>query len=338
MPKSENIWVGFDLGGTKMLATIYDADFQKLGKKRKKTRGYEGQDVGSERISESIRDALEDAKVDSKQISGIGVGCPSPVDMDAGIVREAVNLGWKNVPLKKILEGEFKCPVEIANDVDIGVYGEYRFGSGRKGTNVLGVFPGTGIGGGYIYRGEILQGATASALEIGHIQVRPDGHLCGCGRRGCLETESSRLAIAAEIAKAGYRGEAPLVFQKAGTDIASIRSGLIAMSVEADEKAVVKIVRRAAEHIGYAVASVVHLLGPDYVVLGGGLVEAMPKFFVEHVEKAAQARVMDSFRSTFKVVAAELGDDATALGAASWVEHLHGNRAGASTIASTTVS
>jgi glucokinase len=324
MPDSKQVWVGFDLGGTKMLANVYDHEFEKLGKKRKKTRGHEGQDFGVERIIATIDESLEDAELTRKDLAGIGVGCPSPVDMNRGIVHEAVNLGWRDMPLKDLLESEFKCPVEIANDVDIGVYGEYRYGAGKQGSNVLGVFPGTGIGGGFVYNHEILRGVNSSCMEIGHIQVRPQGRLCGCGRFGCLETESSRLAIAGEIAKAAFRGEAPSILAKAGTSVADIRSGVIAASIDAGEEAVIKIVTRAAEHIGHAVASVVHLLAPDCVVLGGGLVEAMPELFVEHVQKSARGRVMDSFVDSFTVVAAELGDDATVLGAASWVEHRHG--------------
>jgi glucokinase len=325
MPKSKRAWVGFDLGGTKMLSIVFDDEFEKLGKKRKKTRGFDGQDVGVERITETIYEALSDANCDVSDLGGIGVGCPSPVDMNRGIIHEAVNLGWKDMPLKKMLESEFKCPVEIANDVDIGVYGEFRFGAAKNASNVLGVFPGTGIGGGFVYNREILRGRATSCMEIGHIQVRPQGRLCGCGRYGCLETESSRLAIAAEIAKAAYRGEAPTVLAKAGTTVADIRSGVIAASVEADEKAVVKIVTQAAQQIGHAVASVVHLLAPDCVVLGGGLVESMPDLFVKHVGKSANERVLESYADSFEVVAAKLGDDATVLGAATWVEHLHGN-------------
>lgn len=323
--RSGKVWVGFDLGGTKMMAVVFDDHFEKLGKKRRKTRGHEGQEVGVGRIVTTIREALVDADVEAEQVSGIGIGCPSPVDMVNGVVREAVNLSWVDVPLKTLVQDEFACPVEVANDVDIGVYGESRFGAAKKATHVLGVFPGTGIGGGFVANGEILCGAQSSCLEIGHIQVRPEGRLCGCGRLGCLETESSRLAIAAEIAKVAYRGEAPTILAKAGTNISEIRSGVIAASIEAGEEAVIEIVTQAANQIGSAVASVVHLLGPDCVVLGGGLVEAMPKLFVKHVNDSAQRRAMDSFQSTFQVTAAQLGDDSTVLGAAGWVEHLHGN-------------
>ncbi len=171
-----------------------------------------------------------------------------------------------------------------------------------------------------MYDGEILRGKRNSCMEIGHISVTPDGHLCGCGLRGCLETEASRLAIAAEVAKAAFRGEAPTILKLAGTNVGDIRSSMLAEAIAAGDKAVEQIVRRAARVLGTAVASCVHLLCPDVIVLGGGLVEAMPELYIEAVASAARKAVMSSFVDTFKVVAAKLGDDAGVMGCAAWAE------------------
>ena len=129
----------------------------------------------------------------------LGNGC-SMTAVVGGKVLEAVNLGWQGIPLREALEREFGCPVFVANDVDVGVYGEYRFGAAKSARCAVGVFPGTGIGGGCVYEGKIFRAKFCSAMEIGHIQVNPHGKLCGCGRYGCRETEASRLAIAAEVA------------------------------------------------------------------------------------------------------------------------------------------
>jgi glucokinase len=311
-------WVGFDLGGTKMLATVFDDQFNLLGRKRKRTQGQKGSDTGVERIVQTVLQALENAELQPDQLSGIGVGVPGPVDLERGIVLEAVNLGWENVKLKRALEDVLKCPAMVLNDVDAGVYGENQLGAAKQARTVLGIFPGTGIGGGCVYDGQIIRGKHISAMEIGHIEVTHDGNLCGCGRRGCLETEASRLAISAEVAKAAYRGQTPVLLEDAGTDIANIRSGVLANAVEKGDKAVEQIIRTAAYKIGIAVANVVHLICPDTVVLGGGLVEAMPELFVKEVTTAANDRVMPSFVGSFKVVAAELGDYATVKGAAAW--------------------
>ena len=144
-------WIGFDLGGTKMLAAVLDADFHLVSRQRKKTKGHEGSETGLERIAQTIQKALSDAELDEKQLGGIGVGCAGPLDLDKGIIHDAPNLGWQDVPVKEHLENVFHCPVQVVNDVDAGVFGEYCFGAAKDSRSVLGVFPGTGIGGGYVH-------------------------------------------------------------------------------------------------------------------------------------------------------------------------------------------
>lgn len=323
--KTKKFWVGFDLGGTKMQATVYDGDFKILANKRKKTRAKDGAKAGVERMIQTVTQAMEEAGLTAGQLSGIGVGCPGPLDLDNGIVLDTPNLGWKNVKLSKQLEAGLGCPAVILNDVDAGTYGEYSFGAAKNARCALGIFPGTGIGGGCIYEGEIIRGKTSSCMEIGHIQVVSDGPLCGCGRRGCLEAVAGRLAIASACASAAYRGEAPCLLEQAGTDISDIRSGALAASVEGGDTVVEMILREAARQIGIAAANAINLLAPDVLVLGGGLVEAMPDLFCGEVQHAAEGRVMDSFRGTFKVVPAKLGDQATGMGSAAWARHRYGD-------------
>ncbi len=311
-------WLGFDLGGTKMLAVVFDQDFNKVERKKRKTRAFEGVEAGLDRIERSIADALDDAGISASQLSGIGVGAPGPLDPKKGILLDLPNLGWKNVKLKDRLEAKFKCTVTVANDVDSGVYGEYVSGAAKGSACAFGVFPGTGIGGGCVYDGDIIAGKRRSCMEIGHIPVDPMGRLCGCGNRGCLETVASRLTIASQIAAAAYRGEAPTVLEIAGTDLSNIRSSTIANAVSAGDTAVENIVRQSAEWLGMGLATAINLMLPDVVILGGGLVEAMPELYVKEVAASANAHVMSSFRDEYKIRAAKLGDDATALGAAAW--------------------
>jgi glucokinase len=312
-------WIGFDLGGTKMLALVFDSNFSVVLRKRRKTKGHEGVQSGVARIVETISEAMAEAGLQRGDLRGIGLGSAGPLDLNEGIILDAPNLGWKDVKIKSILEKEFGCPAVVLNDVDAGVYGEYRFGAARSSRCAVGVFPGTGIGGGCVYDGKILRGKTNSCMEIGHIQVVPDGPRCGCGLQGCLESVASRLAISAAAAQAAYRGQAPHLLDIAGTNLDEIRSGALADAISAGDTVVESIVRLAARYIGTAIAGVVHLLAPDCIVLGGGLVEAMPRLFVNEVTAAAKNKVLPSFADTFHVVAAELGDDSTAMGAAAWV-------------------
>ena len=316
----EQHWVGFDLGGSKMLTAVFDSSFGIVSRERKRTKGREGQESVISRMIDTIQAALESADVSVQQLGGIGIGVPGPVDQDRGVVLEAVNLSWQQVPLSEILKREFGCPVLVTNDVDAGVYGEYRFGAARNARTAVGVFPGTGIGGGCVYNDDIVRGNNNSCMEIGHMQVTQNGHLCGCGLRGCLETEASRLAIAAEVATAAFRGQAPNLLSAAGTDLANIRSGALARAIAAGDTVVEAIVCNAARRLGVAIATIVHLLSPDSIVLGGGLAEAMPDLYIQNVTESINSAVMPSFVDSFQVVIAELGNDATIMGAAAWAK------------------
>ena len=321
--QAQKVWVGFDLGGTKMLAVVFDEKLEMIGKKRRKTREKGKDGVQPDRIIETIRMALEDADVPESAIQGIGCGCPGPLDLKKGIILEAPNLGWKNVPLKDLLEKEFKCAAEICNDVDAGVFGEYTSGAGRGARCVLGVFPGTGIGGGCVYEGKIFRGTRASCMEVGFLQMATEGPAAGAGPVGTLEALASRLAIAGEAAKAVYRGLAPNLEKEAGTDLANIRSGTLAKSIEAGDKVIEDIVRRAAEQVGRGIGSLANILAPDIVIIGGGSAAAMPKLYLSEAEKGAKRNVLPSLRDCFKIKIAELGDYSSVIGAAAWVREEH---------------
>lgn len=313
----KKVWIGFDLGGTKMLVIAYDENWKEMGRRRRKTKGSEGSDSGIQRIASTISRLLEETKLSPKDIAGIGIGCPGPIDLDKDEVLMTPNLGWDNVKVGSYLKKEFDCPVVVMNDVDAGVYGEYRFGAAKKARCVVGIFPGTGVGGGCVYDGKVLQGAGISCMEIGHTRISSNRG-GGSAYAGTVESDASRLTIAAEAAKAAQRGEAPYLYEKTGTDIADIRSGALADSIKNGDKVVKRLVEEAAETIGIAVANVVHILAPDKIVLGGGMVEAMEELFISTVKKTAKQNVMSVYKDRFEVVAAKLGDDAGAIGAAAW--------------------
>jgi glucokinase len=316
MNDEKKYWIGFDLGGTKMLAVVFDQEFKQVGRARKKTKGREGMEAGLKRINDVIREALASANVFSAQVAGLGIGCPGPLDLKNRIIRSAPNLGWENVPIGNSIEKEFGFPVTVANDVDAGVFGEYHFGAGQGARCVVGIFPGPGVGGGCVYEGKLIRGANCSCMEIGHIPLIPGGLLDGAGNAGSLEGMASRLSIAGAAAQAGFRGQAPYLLAKFGTDLADIRSGAISDSVEHGDQAVAEIVENACGYLALSVVTVVSLLAPDVIVFGGGLIEAMGKRMLPEIERLARARVLDSLKDTFVIKEAKLGDDAGVLGAA----------------------
>ena len=241
--RHDGVWVGFDLGGTKMLASVYDSSFEVIGHDRKSTLNSVSPKKNLKRIVKTIDQALAEAGLDRTAIRGIGIGCPGPVDMTSGVVHEAINLSWRDVPVGDWLTEKMDCPVLVVNDVDAGVYGEYRFGAARGSRCVVGIFPGTGIGGGCIYEGRILRGNRITCMEIGHFPINPGAPARGNNRCHTLEHVSSRLSIAAASAQAAYRGHAPHLAEHVGTEVATIRSGALSAAIDSGDTVIEGIVR-----------------------------------------------------------------------------------------------
>jgi len=312
-------WLGVDLGGTKMLAALFTDKFKLVAERKEKTGGQDGAKAVVGRLKELIANTLADAGVSTKKLGGLGLGVPGPVNVQTGTVISAPNLGWHNLPLQKVLERFCRRPTRVFNDVDVGTYGEYRFGAGEQARCVVGLFPGTGIGGGCVVEGKIFSGTEHTCFEVGHMRVVPEGRLCGCGRHGCLEAHASRLAISADVAATAYRGQAPALLELAGTDLREVKSRTLAKSIAAGDRAVEDIVRGAARQLGIAAASLVNLIAPDVIVLGGGLVEALEKLYLDEVRDVVAQQAMPLLAERVKVRAARLGDHATVLGAAALV-------------------
>ena len=315
-------WLGIDLGGTKILAEVFDADWNVIGSKKRKTKVELGREECLERLLKTGRQAVEDAGIDPDALGGVGIGCPGVLNLQTGVLVRAPNLGWENVPVRDLLSDTFGCPAAVANDVDAGTYGEATRGAGRDARCVMGVFPGTGVGGGLVVAGEIHTGRVWSCMEIGHIQVVPDGPRCGCGRRGCLEAVTGRLALSAAASTAALRGQAPWLAEHVGTDPSLIRSRALAESVAHGDGAVRELIVQACETLGSFLGGMVNLLAPDVLVIGGGLAEAMPDLYIQTISESMNGKMMRALADTCAVKVAELGDHATTLGAAAWARHL----------------
>lgn len=310
-------WIGFDLGGTKMMASLLDDDLGVLRQERTPTLGHEGPEAGMKRIVETIETVLGE---DRGELRGIGMACPGVVSMRAGILRNAPNLGWREIPIGPLLTKHFGVPVRILNDVDAGAFGEYAHGAGQGASTLLAVFPGTGIGGGCVINGDLLTGKNASCMEIGHAPMAVAGLQGKPGRPQMMESLCSRLGIASAAAAEAYRGNAPWLMKNCGTDIQLIKSGTIAKSIDEGDKAVARIVRNAAHYLGIAIASAVDLLGPDVIVLGGGLVEKMPSIFVKGVRRQVNRFASRALAEEVEIRVAKLGDDAVVIGAGAFAK------------------
>jgi glucokinase len=317
--KSLPFWIGFDLGGTKMLACVLDKDYNVLGTARKSTGGSDGQVKGRKKIISVIHEAISVAQVDPKGLQGIGIGCPGLVNPEKGILINAPNLGWTNMGLTNILKTAFKKPVSVLNDVDAGTFGEFKLGAGKGARSLLGVFPGTGVGAGFVYNGQLIMGRTASAMELGMIYL-PGTHL-GSEQHGAvmLEDLTSRLALASQAGVACYRGQLPELDKKTRGNLRDIRSKALANSFKSGDDAGMIMFSNSIRFLGMGVAAVVNLFAPDQITLGGGLVEELPSLYVNLLKEEVNRFAIPALARGIKYSVAKLGGSAVAIGSVAWL-------------------
>lgn len=315
MPKDEKVYVGVDLGATKILAAVYDSKLRPLATGKTKTPREAKASVVVEALAEAVRSVMAEAG-SGRELGGVGVAVPGPLDRAKGIVRYTPNMGFDDYPLGDELAGLFGAPAYLDNDVQAGVFGELRAGALRGKKNAVGVFIGTGVGGGIVIGGEIYRGSTGSAGEVGHMIIQEGGASCGCGNYGCLEALASRTAIAKDAAAQAASGKAPALFAAAGADIRKYRSSALYDAIEAGDKGVRKAVDRAAWWLGIGLANLVHVLNPEAIVIGGGVASRFGAKFVDRVEASMKEHVMPGLAGTVEVLLSELGDLAVSTGAA----------------------
>ncbi|MFP4432318.1 MAG: ROK family protein [Spirochaetaceae bacterium] len=305
--------LGFDLGGTKMLGLALGETGEILLRKRRKV--VEGRD--NDAVTAAVGDLLEKIAAESPEpVTGIGIAVPGPIDFAEGTILETPNLGLKQLPLRRILEERFNLPVMLENDVNAGVYGEYRDGAAKGYSHVVGLFPGTGFGGGLILNGRLYRGATGGAGEIGHMTIDVGGRRCNCGNFGCLEALAARSSVAKDLAGAALAGDAPTVYEEAGSDIGAIRSGTILRALENGDRAAGPLIHQMAFYLGVGMANCVNIFDPEIIVVGGGVVEKLGKLLLDPAEQTMRERALPRLVDHVRVAVAALGDDATALGAA----------------------
>lgn len=309
--------VGVDLGGTKILAAVVNREGGIMSRVKRRTHPEMGDEKVIERIAKSIREAVKKAKLSPDDVMAIGIGAPGPIDIGAGIIYNAPNLGWDEVNLKSRLSKKMKgLPVHLENDVNAGTFGEYILGAARGAQDVVGIFPGTGVGGGIIAGGRLHHGFRDGAAEIGHMVMMVDGPLCGCGRHGCAEALASRTAITRDIKAALSTGRKSIVTELSDEGLGHLTSGMLAKAWKAGDEVVCEVLERAQKYLGILTGSIVNLIDPEIVVFGGGLIEAMGDEFLEPVRRIARNYfIMQRNAENIKIVPTQLGDLAVLLGA-----------------------
>lgn len=317
MPAEKDVMVGIDMGGTRLRALVVNAQNKILGTQRAPTNPRQRPERLIADLAVLVEAAVQSAGLKPRDLRAVSMGVPGAVDAVEGIVQHAPNLGWKGVALGPKLEALLKVPVFVENDVNVGVVGEYTLGAGRGAQELVGIFVGTGIGGGIISGGRLWLGARGAAGEVGHIVVEIGGPRCGCGNRGCAEALASRTAMERDVRAAIRRGEksiVPRLMKERGRD--RMTSSIIQRALKARDPVMEKVMKRAHFCLGILVANVVNMLDPECVIIGGGIAGRLGRDYVTPIRKTAYQyflRRHDARR--VKIVPGILGDDAGPLGA-----------------------
>lgn len=314
--RTERYLVGVDLGATKILAGVLDSDGTVCGRSKNKTKAEQSKTTVLERIDETIREALKDGDINLNQVTAIGIGAPGLLDANHGVVKYAPNLGWKNVDLKSYLEKELGVFVFVENDVNAGTFGEHRFGAGRGISDVMGIFVGTGIGGGLVLDNRLHRGFNQTAGEIGHTVIAADGPICSCGRRGCLEAVAARWAIGKNLRKEIASGRKSFLAKQLEKKGGRIKSRWLQKAILREDPLAMEVVRKAARYLGISVSGIIQLVNPQMIILGGGVVEALGDFYVNEVRKSVMEFAFPDAARGVMIEPSRLGDDAVLLGAA----------------------
>jgi glucokinase len=307
-------WLGVDLGGTKILAGLFDDSLRLVARAKQSTNYEEGGAAVVTRIVTAVDDVLQQTGVSSLEVRGLGLAVPGQIVPNSTVVRYAPNLDWRDFDLAPLFPPQWAWPVVIENDVRMGTYGEWIGGAAQGARHVFGVFAGTGVGGGLILNGELYHGFNGHAGEIGHIII---------GWKNGIELEA--IAGRRNLMNRARKviDDAPKDVRKAwkGLDPATFRSSQIAEFAGRGDPVINSLIDEAARAIGAGVGTVVNLLSPEIVVVGGGMTKALGAAFPERIWEIAQRYALPRATENVRCVMAALGDDAGITGAAAYAKH-----------------
>lgn len=313
---------GIDLGGTKITVSIFDGAYKILTTAQARNVPEEGRPYLLDTICALLNNTLAECCITADQLAATGIACP-------GVVNEALTtvIGSPTLPflngyaLGSQLQKKTGVPTIVANDVNMGLYGEHQFGSAKGYRHAVGIFLETGIGGALILNGQLYCGAFGAAGEFGHIFMNDMSPRCGCGNYGCLEALASRTAISAEAATLAARGEAPALLNLSGGDVRRITSKVLRLAIDRGDTAIAELIRRKADLIGIALGSIINIIDPEVVIAGGKMTEVMPELVLGPIETSINRfTYCAGSKRKVKLLKATLGTNATTLGAAKRAE------------------
>lgn len=316
---TQNWIVGVDIGGTTIQVGVVPLEGgAPLAFRSLPTESQRGPKFVVDRvvkmIEESMSEVMEERNLSRKAFLGVGIGSPGPLDRKTGTVITTPNLGWRNFPLRDLIENAVRLPASLENDANAAIYGEWWLGAGRNVDTLAGVTLGTGIGGGLVLRGEIYHGASDAAAEIGHMTISSTGRRCKCGNYGCLEAYASGPAIALRALE-GLEAGADSILTELVDDIADITAETVFEAVVEGDRYATEVVADTAKFLGAGVANIINILNPDMVVISGGVTRAGDHLMVP-LRAEVRLRAFRVAEEACEIVPAELQNTAGVIGAA----------------------
>jgi glucokinase len=308
--------IGIDLGGTKTLCVLVDKQCRLLDSVKFKTAPHEGRAQFTRNLIASTTALEKVAQSKKMDLVGIGVGCAGQVDYKKIKIKRSPNLlCLENYPIGKLLQQVHKTEVVIGNDLQVGVYAEYKYGAAVGCRNVLGVFFGTGVGGAAVIDGQLYTGSSGVGGQVGCILAQPVGGPQAALSHGIIDRIASKASIASEALVMAVKEWAPYLHKKVGTDLSQINWGILNRAIRHGDHRIEEMLRARMRVVGIALSSVVNFLNPDMLVIGGGLAAEMPRLVIGEIEAGLREYLVPEVRRVLKVRRAEL-EEAVALGAA----------------------
>ncbi len=302
------------MGGSKILVGLFDPSLELLARHKIKTKAKKGGDAVLERIGLAVRELLESAGLSLADVRAVGLGVPGVVKR--GRVLNAYNVGWDDVAIRSILQKRLRVPVHVDNDCNLFTLGIHRVELKGRPQSLAGLFLGTGFGGGLILNGQLYRGHNFAAGEFGQMTVDKNGLKTAHSFRGSLESLASRTGIVRRLRRAVLEGERTVLQDELGEQLNGVRSRHLREAFAAKDPLVRRVVRSVAEDTGLGVAAIVSALGPEYVVLGGGVIEALQDAMLPVIRKTAEAHVLPGALGGIRIMTSTLGDDGGICGAA----------------------
>jgi glucokinase len=307
-------YLGLDLGGTKILTGLANAQGNIITRSRKATEAELGEDKIIENMIETIEIVLNKAGVSKDEVKTLGIGSPGPLDAKKGIIIENSNLPWKNVPIVEKIEAALGIKTLLKNDANAAALGEKWFGAGRDVDNMVYLTISTGIGGGAIINKELFNGVNDNACEIGHTVIDPDGPLCGCGNYGCLESFSAGTSIGKRAREAAAAGKSKKMLDLADNIVEDIDAVICAQAAYQGDQTAIDIFEMAGYYLGIGLGNVINIFNTEMIILGGGVMKASDLFLDRALETMKEIALPGPLEIV-TVKEAELGSDIGLMGA-----------------------